>query len=264
MAKALKGHCDWWVRTPAPPSTLPGGKGMRLESSKVICQRLGGRRGGELGGHGCRSDGELRDEARGASFDAFALAGVAEADLRGGAEQAESDGAGELPIELRGGVGHGGFALDFERQERMGCAGGGPGGFAGAHEPDGVGGEAGGFGGAGDLDGGVAGLGGEEGFVEGAGEDGEKLGPADAAAVEAERGAGLDGLLPAAESLELDAGKGARAGPAGGFEKLGNEFGPFERALRLCVFVGEARWAAVIRAAQAGGNGVFGVRRGTR
>jgi hypothetical protein len=34
VAKALKGHCDCAVRTFAPPLTLPGGKGMRLRSSK--------------------------------------------------------------------------------------------------------------------------------------------------------------------------------------------------------------------------------------
>ena len=102
-------------------------------------------------------------------------------------------------------MGHGGFALDFERQQWVGCPGGGPRGFAGAHEPDGVGGEACRFGWAGDLDGCIAGLGGEEGFVEGAGECGEELRPADAAAVEAERGAGLDGLLPVVACLNLNA-----------------------------------------------------------
>src|ERR1039458_8581919 len=36
VAKALKGHCDCEVRTLEPPSASPGGKGMRLESSKRI------------------------------------------------------------------------------------------------------------------------------------------------------------------------------------------------------------------------------------
>jgi hypothetical protein len=52
-------------------------------------------------------------------LDIFALARVAEADLRRGAKKAVRDGARKFPIELRSGVGHGGFALNFGRQERM-------------------------------------------------------------------------------------------------------------------------------------------------
>jgi hypothetical protein len=53
VAKALKGHCDWLVRTPAPPGTLPGGKGMRLKSSKETVS--GDGLGGAInsGGSGC-------------------------------------------------------------------------------------------------------------------------------------------------------------------------------------------------------------------
>ena len=43
--------------------------------------------------------------------------------------------------------------------------------------------------------------------AQSAGEDGEKLWPADAAAIVADGGAGLDGLLPAAEGLKFDTGK---------------------------------------------------------
>jgi len=199
-----------------------GGKGNSGCVFESFYERLRGGGNGQVRGDGLRGTGKLIDETRLGGLEAFALACVAEVDLRCGAKQAEGDGAGKFPVELRGGVRHGGFALDVERQEWMGCACGRPFGFAGAEEPDGVGDEAGGFGGPGDLDGCFAGLGGEEGFVESASEGGEKLRPADAAAIVAERCAGLDGLLPTLERLELHAGKGTRAGPARGFEELGN------------------------------------------
>src|ERR1700744_4455280 len=50
--------------------------------------------------------------------------------------------------------------------------------------------------------------------------------PAQAAARKTERRAGVEGLLPAAQSLKLGAGEGAAAGPTHGAEQLRNEFRP--------------------------------------
>ena len=218
----------------------------------------GGRRGGrgKLSGQRLRLAGKLRDEARGAGFDVLALAGIAEADLRRGAEQAGGDGARQAPSRAAGWRAASRLSrCTSSGKQRMGCARGGPGVFGCAHEPDGVGGEAGGFGRAGNLDGRVAGLGGEEGLVEGAGENGEKLRPADAAAIEAQRGAGFDGLLPAAQGLELGARKRTSAGPAGGLQATAEPVRPIRAgfaAWRACS--ARRRWASAMWLTQAGGE----------
>ena len=81
---------------------------------------------------------------------------------------------------------HGAGALDLDGEERVRGARGWPIVFVGAEEPDGVGGEAGGLCRACDLDWRVAGFGRVEGLIESAGEDRDPVGPADAAAIEAE------------------------------------------------------------------------------
>ena len=104
----------------------------------------------------------------------------------------------------------------------MGCAAGRPRIFACAKKPDGVGGEASGLGLAGDLDGRIARLWSKKGFIQGAGQDGEKSLPGEAAAVEAKRSGGLDNLLPAVGSLEFGARKRGGGGKVDGFEELRN------------------------------------------
>lgn len=202
-------------------------------------ERVPAWREGQVHREGLRCGGQLCDETRGAGLGSGDLAGVAEVDFGSGGEEAGGDGVGQIPIELGGGVGHAGFALDFRREQRVGCAGGRPGVFSCAEEPDGVGSEAGGLGGAGDLDGGVAGFGSKEGFIEGASEGGEKLVPADAAAVVAEGACGFKGLLPTAGGLVLGAGERGGGGETEGLEELGNEFGPVERGLRAAGLLGE-------------------------
>ena len=119
--------------------------------------------------------------------------------LRRDGDESSGDCARQLPIELRGGVGHAGLALHLERKQGMCRAAGRPGVFVRAQEPDGIGGEARGLGGAGDLDGRVAGFGSKEGFVQSAGQRGEELLPLHAPAIEAQRAAGFESLLPAVE-----------------------------------------------------------------
>lgn len=60
---------------------------------KGDCERL--RRGGDrkFSRNGLGRSGKLRDQTRRASLDVFALASIAEADLRGGRQQAKGDGA---------------------------------------------------------------------------------------------------------------------------------------------------------------------------
>ena len=88
VAKALKGHWDWAVRTEAPPATCRAGSGMRLKSSNGDGEWVRGERRRQVDRDGLRCGGELCDEARGAGFGAFDLPGVAEVDLRSGGEQA--------------------------------------------------------------------------------------------------------------------------------------------------------------------------------
>ena len=147
---------------------------------------------------------------------------------------------GEVPVELDSGVGHAVGALDFEGQKRMARAGGRPGIFIDAQEPDGVCGEAGGLGWAGDQNRRVARFGRVEGLVEGAGEGGDPVTPTAAAAIEAERTGGVNGLLEAAMSLKLRAGERVCAGPCELFEEAGNEVSPCERALRLAASLVES------------------------
>ena len=130
--------------------------------------------------------GKLHDEPRRTRFDSFALAREAEVNFGRGGEQAARHGGGDIPVELRGGVRHGGIALDSEREQRMRGAGGGPGFFAGAEKPDGIGSKASGFGGACDQYGCVLRFGREERFGDGAIEGSEEILPPDAAAIEAE------------------------------------------------------------------------------
>ena len=85
----------------------------------------------------------MRDDPRGARFDAFALPRVAEVDLGRGGEQSARHDAGQIPIEFGRGVWHAGLMLDGEGEKWMRGAGRGPRIFAGAEEPDGVCGEAG-------------------------------------------------------------------------------------------------------------------------
>ena len=82
------------------------------------------------------------------------------------------------------------------------------------------------------MDGRVAGLGGKEGFVQGAGQYGEKILPLDASAIEAQRAAGFESLLPAADGLEFGARKRRSTCKVDGIEQLRNQFGPVERSLR--------------------------------
>ena len=111
----------------------------------------------------------------------------------------------KFPVELRSGMGHTCIALDIERKQGMRRSPGGPCLLAGAEEPNGIGGKAGGLGGTGDLDRRIAGFGSKKCRVEGACQGREKLLPACAAAVEAERTAILNGLIPAAGCLNLGA-----------------------------------------------------------
>ena len=154
-------------------------------------------------GQRLRHTGKLRDQARGAGFDAVDLPCIAEMDLRGGGREAGGNGLGQIPVELGGGMRHGGAALHVERQEGVRGAAGRPGVLAGAEEPDGIGGEAGRLCWPGNLDRRVLGFGGEEGFVEGADENGEEVRPENAAAIESQRAGGFDSLLKAADGLEL-------------------------------------------------------------
>ena len=182
-----------------------GGKGDAAEILKWYGLRWRGRGSGELGRQGLVRPGELGHEARRARFRVRGLARKAEVDFGRGGQQAGGDGLGQIPIELRGGVGHSGFALDVGRKQGVHGAFGRPRVFVCTQKPDGVGGEAGGLGGTGDLDGSVAGLGREEGFVEGAVELGNELRPGHAAAVETQGAADFQCLLPAVDGLELRA-----------------------------------------------------------
>ena len=150
-----------------------------------------------------------------------------------GGEQAARHGVGQIPVEFRRGVWHAGLALHGERKQWMRGAGRGPGVFACAEEPDGVGGEARGLGGAGNQNRRVLRLGRKKRFIHSAIERGKKIGPRHAAAIKAERSAVVDGLLPAAERLKFSARERSRAGPAGDLEQLRHKLGPGKRSLRL-------------------------------
>ena len=104
----------------------------------------------------------------------------------------------------------------------------GPSLFGGADEPDGIGSEAGGLGGAGNQDRRILRFRREDSFAGRAFEDGKKLLPCDGAAIEPERRAFVDGLLPAAMSLKFGAGKRTSAGPACKFQELWHELCPHE------------------------------------
>jgi hypothetical protein len=139
---------------------------MRLKSSKETVSGGGAAGAASSGGKLMRLAGKLRDQPRRAGFGGLVLLGKAEVDLRRGGQNAAGDGFGQLPIELRSGVGHSRLALNLDGQQRMRRAARGPGVLIGSQEPDGVGGEAGRLGGTGDLDGRVARLGSEKSLVQ--------------------------------------------------------------------------------------------------
>jgi hypothetical protein len=70
-----------------------------------------------------------------------------------GGQKAIRDGLGQIPVELRRGVGHSGLALNLDGQKRMRHAARGPVVFIRSEKPDGIGGKASRLGGTGDLDG---------------------------------------------------------------------------------------------------------------
>ena len=105
--------------------------------------------------------------------------------LRGG-NDAAGDGVGQIPVELRRGVGHACLALHLGRKQRMDRAARRPCILVCAQKPDGIGREACRLRRAGNLDGRVAGFGGKERFVQRAGQNRQKILPLDAAAIEAQ------------------------------------------------------------------------------
>ena len=104
--------------------------------------------------------------------------------------------------------------------------------FGGAEKPDGIGGEARGLRGAGNQNRRILGFRRKESFADGAIEKSKKFLPLDRPAIETERSAVVNGLLPAAVSLEFRAGERALAGPTGEFEELRSQLGPGQRGLR--------------------------------
>ena len=130
--------------------------------------------------------------------------------------------------------------------------------LAGAEKPDGIGGEARRLGGAGNQNRRDPGFRREERFVDGAIERRKKFLPLNAPAIEAERCAFVNGLLPAAMSLEFAAGKRAIAGPAGELEQLRRQLSPCDWRLRAAREFLKPRWACVMRATQAAGNSAPG------
>ena len=88
--------------------------------------------------------------------------------LRRGGKQTSGDGAGQLPIKLGRGVGHGRVALYLGRQERICCAGGRPRRLVRAQEPDGICREARGLSRTGNLDGRIPRLRSKKCFIESA------------------------------------------------------------------------------------------------
>ena len=62
--------------------------------------------------------------------------------------------------------------------------------------------------------------------------DRQEFSPPHAAAIEAQRSAIVDGLLPAAERLKFGTRKRARAGPTGDLKQLRRQLSPGQRRLR--------------------------------
>ena len=84
----------------------------------------------------CGAQASCSTIARRSSFDAFALARVAEVNFGRGSEQAARDGAGQIPIDTRRGMGHSGRALHRNRNAGMGGATSRPRFLGGAEKPD--------------------------------------------------------------------------------------------------------------------------------
>src|SRR5579863_4438874 len=101
-----------------------------------------------------------------------------------------------------------------------------------AEEPDGIGTEACGLRRPGNQNWSVERFGREESLTDHAVQDGQKFIPFDGAAIESERGALVNGLLPPSVSLEFGARKWATAGPACELQQLRHQLGRGERRLR--------------------------------
>ena len=129
-----------------------------------------------------------------------------------------------------------------------------PGVLVGSQEPDSVGGEAGGLGGTGNLDRRVARFGREERLIQRAAQLREKIPPTHAAAIEAQRAAALDGLLPAAKGLKLGAGERSCAGKVKLVQQARNQLRPVERGLRAARKLGQEVLGRVMRSTHGAGS----------
>ena len=134
--------------------------------------------------------------------------------------------------------------------------------LVGAEEPDGIGREARGLGGAGNQNRRVLRFGREERFVQGAIESREEFFPLHAPAIETERRAVVEGLLPAAVSLEFRARK--RTVPRANRQVRAAVAPVRPRRAEIAGGVripARRRWACVTRASHAAGNSTPGLWR---
>src|SRR5580692_9391781 len=119
---------------------------------------------------------------------------------------------------------HSGSTLRRDRQQRVRGTSRRPCILSGAEKPNRIGRKARGLGGASNQDRRILRFRCEESFIYGAIEDCQEFLPFGGPAIETERCAVVDGLLPAATCLKFGARERAHAGPAGKFEQFGNEF----------------------------------------
>src|SRR6185437_586765 len=94
-------------------------KGNRARVFEIHRERgpNGSRR--KAGGHRLRRAGKWQHQARSARFSIVYLPGKAETNLRRGSKKARGDGAGQLPVKLRRGMGHAELPLHLDRNYWM-------------------------------------------------------------------------------------------------------------------------------------------------